>query len=122
MSTLEILVAVLRGAHMAALVSLFGTLVFLTLVAPAAMTEAATYGAVAACCANQCGVRTDRGHCMDSVESAVIAGADSVAMTLPALPVVGLRTQFGQWLLVSGALLLAALPLLRPSRGEVPLP
>ena len=41
MSTLEITVALLRGAHMAALVSLFGTLVFLTLVAPAAMAEAA---------------------------------------------------------------------------------
>ena len=41
MSTLEIVVALLRGAHMAALVSLFGTLVFLTLVAPAAVAEAA---------------------------------------------------------------------------------
>jgi len=39
MSTLEIVVALLRGAHMAALVSLFGTLVFLTLVAPAAMQK-----------------------------------------------------------------------------------
>ena len=37
-----------------------------------------------------------------AVESAVIAGADSVAMTLQALPVVALRTQFGQWLLVRG--------------------
>jgi hypothetical protein len=43
MSTLEIVVALLRGAHMAALVSLFGTLVFLTLVAPAAMAEAAMH-------------------------------------------------------------------------------
>ena len=33
--------ALLRGAHMTALVSLFGTLVFLTLVAPAALAEAA---------------------------------------------------------------------------------
>ena len=41
MSGLEIIVASLRGTHVAALVSLFGTLVFLTLVAPAAMTEAA---------------------------------------------------------------------------------
>ena len=40
MSTLEIVVALLRGVHMAALVSLFGTLVFLTLVAPSARTFA----------------------------------------------------------------------------------
>ena len=52
-----------------------------------------------------------------AVESAVIAGAGSVAMTLQALPVVALRTQFGQWLLVRGVLLLAALPLLRPWRA-----
>ena len=41
MSALEIVVALLRGAHVAGLVSLFGTLVFLTLVVPSAMTEAA---------------------------------------------------------------------------------
>src|SRR5580692_3203729 len=40
MSTLESVVALLRGAHVAALVSLFGTMVFLTIVAPAAMAEA----------------------------------------------------------------------------------
>ena len=52
-----------------------------------------------------------------TVESAVIAGAGSVAMTLHALPVVALRTQFGQWLLARGALLLAILLLLRPWRA-----
>ena len=51
------------------------------------------------------------------MESAVIAGADSVAMTLQALPVVALRTQFGQWLLVRGVLLLAVLPMLGPRRA-----
>jgi hypothetical protein len=40
-STLEIVVAVLRGTHVAALVSLFGALLFLTLVVPTAMTEVA---------------------------------------------------------------------------------
>jgi hypothetical protein len=57
-----------------------------------------------------------------AVESAVIAGAGSVAMTLQALPVVALRTQFGQWLLVRGVLLLAVLPLLRPWRAPPQLP
>ena len=39
MTTVEIVVASLRGAHVAMLVSLFGTLVFLTLVAPTAMSD-----------------------------------------------------------------------------------
>ena len=122
MSTLEIVVALLRGAHMAALVSLFGTLVFLTLVAPAAVAEAAKdaprlrrrllrVARISAALALIVGIA------WIAVESAVIAGADSVAMTLQALPVVALRTQFGQWLLVRGVLLLAVLPLLRPWRA-----
>ena len=122
MSTLEIVVALLRGAHVAALVSLFGTLVFLTLVAPAAVAEAAKdaprlrrrllrVARISAAFALIVGIA------WMAVESAVIAGAGSVAMTLQALPVVALRTQFGQWLLVRGVLLLAALPLLRPWRA-----
>ena len=122
MSTLEIVVALLRGAHIAALVSLFGTLVFLTLVAPAAVAEAARdaprlrrrllrVARISAALALIVGIA------WIAVESAVIAGADSVAMTLQALPVVALRTQFGQWLLVRGVLLLAVLPLLRPWRA-----
>ena len=39
MSTLETVVASLRAAHVAALISLVGTVVFLTLVTPAAMSE-----------------------------------------------------------------------------------
>ena len=122
MSTLGIVVALLRGAHMAALVSLFGTLVFLTLVAPAAMAEAAKdaprlrrrllrVARISAATALIVGIA------WIAVESAVIAGAGSVAMTFHALPVVALRTQFGQWLLVRAVLLLAVLPLLRPWRA-----
>ena len=114
--------ALLRGAHIAALVSLFGTLVFLTLVAPAAVAEAAEdaprlrrrllrVARISAAFALIVGIA------WIAVESAVIAGAGSVAMTLQALPVVALRTQFGQWLLVRGVLLLAVLPLLRPWRA-----
>ena len=124
MSTLEIAVALLRGAHMAAVVSLFGTVVFLTLVAPAAMAEAANdapglrrrllrlarISAVLALVVRIAWI---------AVESAVIAGAGSAAITLQALPVVALRTQFGQWLLVRAVLLLAVMPLLKPWRcGE----
>jgi hypothetical protein len=119
MSTLEVAVALLRGAHTTALMSLLGTLVFLTFVAPAAVAEAAKdaprlrrwllrVAGISAVLALIVGIA------WITVESAVIAGAGSVAMTLQALPVVALRTQFGQWLLLRGALLLAVLPLLRP--------
>ena len=122
MSTLETTVALLRGAHMAALVSLFGTLVFLTLVAPAAMAETAKdaprlrrrllrLARISAALALIVGIA------WIAVESAVIAGAGSVVMTLQALPVVALRTQFGQWLLVRAVLLLAVMPLLKPWRA-----
>jgi hypothetical protein len=121
MNTFEIAVALLRGAHVAALVSLFGTLVFLTLVVPSALTEAAVeaprlrrrllrLARVSAVLAFVIGIA------WLSVESAVIAGAGSIAMTLHALPVVALQTQFGHWLLVRGLLLLAVLPLLRSWR------
>jgi putative copper export protein/mono/diheme cytochrome c family protein len=122
MGTLEIVVALLRGAHMAALVSLFGTLVFLTLVSPAAMAEAAEDAPLL----RRRLLRVARisavlglivGIAWIAVESAVIAGAGSIAMTLQALPVVALRTQFGQWLLVRGVLLLVVLFLLRPWRA-----
>ncbi len=38
MDSLEIVVALLRGVHLAALMSLFGTLLFLAVVLPGAMT------------------------------------------------------------------------------------
>ena len=87
MNTLDIFVALLRGTHVAALVSLLGTLVFLILVAPSAMAERpidapllrwrllriARISAVFALIF---------GIAWLAVESTVIAGADSVAMTL----------------------------------------
>jgi len=122
MSITEIIVAALRGAHVAALVSLFGTLVFLTLVARAAMAEAPNDAArlrrrllrlarASAACALVAGAA------WMVVETVIIAGADDVSTTLQALPVVGWQTQFGQWLLLRGVLLLAVLPLLWPRRG-----
>ncbi len=46
------------------------------------------------------------------LQSAAIAGADSLAMTLHVVPAVGLHTQFGHWLLLRLLLLIAVLPLL----------
>jgi hypothetical protein len=122
MNTLEIFVALLRGMHVAAVVSLFGTLVFLTLVVPSALAEAATeaphlrrrllrLARISAVLALALGIA------WLTVESAVIAAAGSAAMTLHAVPVVALRTQFGQWLLVRGVVLLVVLSLLRPWRA-----
>ena len=48
-----------------------------------------------------------------ATETTVIAGADGVKMTLHAVPVVALRTQFGEWLLLRLALILVALLILR---------
>jgi putative copper export protein/mono/diheme cytochrome c family protein len=122
MSMLEICVALLRGTHVAAMVSLFGTLVFLAVVAPAAMAEAPNEAArlrsvllrlarISAACGLILGI------VWLTVESAVIAGADSTAMTLHALPVVALQTQFGQWLLVRFGLLAAVFAALTVRRG-----
>jgi putative copper export protein/mono/diheme cytochrome c family protein len=122
MSTTEIIVASLRGAHVAALVSLFGTLVFLALVARAAMAAAPSDAARLrwrllrlARASTACALVA--GAAWLVVETVIIAGADDVSTTLQALPVVAWQTQFGQWLLLRGALLLAVPPLLRPRRG-----
>ena len=117
MSTLENFVALLRGAHVAALVSLFGTLLFLVVVAQPAMAEAVTAAARVrlvllrlARISAACGLIV--GFAWLTLESAVIAGADSASMTLHVLPVVALQTQFGQWLTVRLGLLLVVFSLL----------
>ena len=121
MSTLDVAVSLLRGLHVAALVSLVGTLAFLIFVAPSATAEANSdalrlrqrllhLAAGSAVCA------LGTGMVWLGSETAVIAGANGVAMTWHALPTVLLRTQFGHWLLARGALLLAILPMLRFSR------
>lgn len=117
MSTLEIVVALLRGLHVAALVSVLGTLVFLTLVAPAAAAEAAKDAprlrrSLLRLAGVSAALALIVGAAWLAVEAAVIAGADGLAMAFRALPVVALQTQFGQWLLARGVLLLALLPLL----------
>jgi putative copper resistance protein D len=124
MSTLMTLVALLRGMHVLALVSLSGTLVFLTLVAPSAMAEAATDAPEL----RQRLLRLARSSTVCAlivavawlvVETVVIAGADSAATTLHALPTVAVRTQFGQLLLLRCGLLLLVLALLTPRRMTI---
>jgi putative copper export protein/mono/diheme cytochrome c family protein len=122
MSTTEIIVASLRGAHVAALVSLFGTLVFLTLVARAAMAEAPgdaprLHWRLLRLARVSTAFAVVIGTAWLVVETVVIAGTDDIATTLRALPVVAWQTQFGQWLLLRGLLLLVVLGLLRPRRA-----
>lgn len=122
MSTLEIGVALLRGLHLAALVSLLGALVFLTLVAPAAAVEAADEAprlrqSLLRLAGLSAALALIVGTAWLTADSAAIAGADGWAMAVQALPVVALQTQFGRWMLARGVLLLALLPLLRLRRA-----
>jgi putative copper export protein/mono/diheme cytochrome c family protein len=112
MSAIDVCAAILRGIHLAALISLLGTLLFLALVLPATnettparktLHRLAWFSATASVIA---------GFAWLVVESAVIAGAENVAATLRALPVVAGRTQFGHWLLLRLMLLVLSLPLL----------
>lgn len=123
MGSLEIFVALLRGVHVAALMSLFGTLLFVAMVVPAATMEDTAETARmrllllrlargSATCALLAGAA------WLTTASAVIAGTRGIAMTLHALPVVALQTQFGQWVLLRLGLLIAVMVL--PSAGRLP--
>jgi putative copper export protein/mono/diheme cytochrome c family protein len=107
MSVIGIATSLLRGGHVTALVSLFGTLLFAAAVLPAQMRgllRRLAFGSALA------GLITGIAWLM--MQTAAIASADSVAMTLHAVPTVALRTQFGHWLLLRLVLLIAVLPLL----------
>jgi putative copper resistance protein D len=111
------ILALLRGFHLVALVSLFGTLVSLSLVAPAALRHA---GASAASVRRRLvslarwsgGLALMIGACWIVVQASVIAGATTIGGTLHAVMLVARDTQFGHLVLVRLALLLLALPLL----------
>ncbi|MGC1410779.1 MAG: CopD family protein [Acetobacteraceae bacterium] len=116
MSVLEICASLLRGIHVAATMSLFGSLVFLVAVVGAAATSPrlqrlllrlARVSTVAALLA---------GLACLGCETALVADTNSMAATLRTLPVVALQTQYGQWFLLRCVLLIAVLPLLHIRR------
>ena len=125
MSAVDVLTAILRGAHTAALASLFGTLVFAATVvrglpnAPWARTTHArlakwawisALSALMLCAA------------WFVAQAAAIADTTGVPDTLAALPLVALDTQFGRLILVRLGLLLALLPaclMLRKSASQM---
>jgi copper resistance protein D len=116
MDAIDLAQAILRGAHLISLVSLFGALVFLAVVAPAALAEAGAAGEPArrrlvrlARCSTALALAA--GLAWLVIQAALIAGANSAVGTLHALPIVALHTRFGCSVLVRFSLLMAVLPL-----------
>lgn len=101
----------LRGAHLISLVSLFGTLVSLATVAPAALA-----GRLVRLARWSAALALSTGLAWLMVQTALIAETNSVVDTLHALPIVALHTQFGRFMLVRFALLTTALPLIGARR------
>src|SRR6516165_168314 len=111
MTLLEASVVLSRSGHVAALVSAFGTLVFVAVMAEAARC-APRLRHVLHCLARAsaaCAVIV--GFAWLVAESATIADTDSFPATLHALPVVALQTQYGRWFVLRCVLLVALLSL-----------
>ncbi len=117
MHTQAVILALLRGFHLVALASLFGTLVSLTLVAPAGLRDAPIEGPAARhrlvrLARWSAGLALLLGIGWMLVESATIAGTASLGGTVAVLGKVVQDTRFGQLILIRLALLLLALPFL----------
>ena len=113
-----IILALLRGFHLVALASLFGTLVSLALIAPAGLREAGIAAepararlVVLAHGSDVLALALGIGWMV--LETATIAGADSVGSTFAALGTVLRDTNYGHLILLRLVLLLLALPFLR---------
>jgi putative copper export protein/mono/diheme cytochrome c family protein len=113
----HLILVLLRGCHLVAMLSLFGTLVSLALVAPAGLRLAGAAAVAArarlvrlARWSGALALLTGVGWMVS--QAAIIAGVTSITGTLAALGSVLPHTQFGHLVLVRFALLLAAFPLL----------
>ncbi len=111
------LLTLLRGFHVAALLSLFGTLVSLAMVAPIGLRDAGAAAAPARCRLISLARWSDSlalliGACWIVLQASVIAGTTTIGGTLHALVPVARDTQFGNLVLIRFALLLVALPFL----------
>ena len=109
--------ALLRGFHLVALASLFGTLVSLAVVAPAGLREAgpaATPARARLVTLARWSIRLALalGIGWMLAETATIAGADSVGSTVAALGTVLRETRFGHLILLRLLLLLLTVPFL----------
>ncbi len=125
MNAADIATAILRGAHVAALTSLFGTLVFAVVVVR--RLPDASWARLVRVRLTRLGwssllLALALGVVWFVAQAAAIAGTDGIRDTLAALPPVALETQFGRLVLVRFALLLTLLPVClvlrkRASRG-----
>ncbi len=124
MQGLEILAAALRGAHVAALVSLFGAPIFLLLVAPTALDATPAQArrlrhAVLRIAGWSAALGLATAAAWLLATTVLIADPGGVAALLHALPTVAADTQFGHWLMLRCVVLLLVLAALRPKRNSV---
>ncbi len=116
MTTLEIGASLLRGAHVAAMASLFGTLVFLVAVVGVDATSPHLRHLLLRLTRISAALALFAGLVWLGSETALIADTGSLNATLHALPVVALQTQYGQWFVLRCGLLIATVPLLQVRR------
>lgn len=110
---MTVILSVARGAHVLALVSLFGTLVSLVMVAPATLREAGPSGVpvrhrLIVLARWSAGVSFVLGIIWMTFQAASIAGAATFYSMLTAVRPVTLHTQFGHLMLLRCGLLVAA--------------
>jgi putative copper export protein/mono/diheme cytochrome c family protein len=108
MTLLEIIVASLRGLHLIALVSNFGTLIAIAMT-PTAREAAYLHHALRRIVRRGAASALIVGIAWLTAETAAIAGTDTIGSTLAAVPVVAFQTQYGQWFSSRCALLLILL-------------
>jgi putative copper export protein/mono/diheme cytochrome c family protein len=114
MDWFEITASLLRGIHVAALLSLFGCLVFRGLVSPADVAAGDAPRAMAIRIGSvSLWLALAFGGAWLVATSAAITGADNFPSVLRALPAVTLHTDFGNVICARLLLLLGVLPLLR---------
>jgi putative copper export protein/mono/diheme cytochrome c family protein len=115
MIPLDIVVASLRGLHLIALVSAFGTLTAIAMIPTTTKTSAYLHTALRRVVRLSVVSALITGIAWLATESAAIAGTDTITATLSAIPVVAFQTQYGQWFTTRCVLLLILLltPLLR---------
>ena len=109
MSTLLTVAAVVRGVHVAALISLFGTLLFILLILGSETCAAGRRLRRLAWISTAAALFLGLGWLI--AEAAAIADAASFASALAASPVVAFQTQYGRWFVLRCVLLVIVLAL-----------
>jgi putative copper export protein len=112
MTPADIASAILRGTDLAALMSLFGTLLFVRTLARVSRGHP-LHERLSRLAFGSLLVAMTLGAAWFLLRAASIAGAETVRQAIAALPVVALHTQFGQLLLARFAILVVLLPLIR---------